>query len=419
MNDFGRKPKWTLPNEQLPFAPWPYFEPDEIAAAVHVLQSGKVNYWTGDEGRRFEIEFAKFVGCQYAVAVANGTVALEMALRALGLEPGDEVITASRTFIASASCAVAIGAQPVCADVDRNSGNITADTIRAVCTPKTKAIVAVHLAGWPCEMDSIMALARERGLKVVEDCAQAHGATYNGKPVGSFGDAAAFSFCQDKIMTTAGEGGMVVTNEHDVWQRMWSYKDHGKNYDKVYGPRHSPGFRWLHDSFGSNLRMSEVQSAVGRLALSKVPEWIATRRRHAARLSDRFSKIRALRVPVVPEHMRHSYYKYYVYLSTKELARDWDQHRISQMIAAYGVPCATGSCSEVYLESAFPHEWRSRNRCPIARELGETSLMFLVHPTLTAAHMDRTCEIVERVILQATRAQSRAANASGLVSSKL
>jgi dTDP-4-amino-4,6-dideoxygalactose transaminase len=402
--------------ERLPFAPWPYFAPDEIAAAVRVLESGKVNYWTGNEGRQFELEFAKFVGCQYAVAVANGSVALELALRALGVQPGDEVITASRTFIASASSAVALGARPVCADVDRDSGNVTADTIRAVCTPRTKAIVAVHLAGWPCEMDPILALARDRGLKVVEDCAQAHGALYKGRPVGSLGDAAAFSFCQDKIMTTAGEGGMVTTNAYDLWQRMWSYKDHGKNYDKAHGPRCSPGFRWLHDSFGTNWRLSEVQSAVGRLALSKLPQWIATRRRHAAKLTEHLSKLRGLRVPVVPEYMSHSYYKYYVYISRERLARGWDQNRISQMITAGGVPCTTGSCSEVYLESAFPEHWRSRNRCRVARELGESSLMFLVHPTLTEAHIDATCEIVERVMWQATRAHSKPAAASGLLS---
>jgi dTDP-4-amino-4,6-dideoxygalactose transaminase len=408
----------VLSTQALPSAPWPYFAPDEIAAAVRVLESGKVNYWTGDEGRHFEREFAKFVGCQYGVAVANGTVALELALRALGIEPGDEVITASRTFIASASCAVAIRATPVCADVDRNSGNITADTIRAVCTPATKAIIAVHLAGWPCEMDPILALARERGLKVVEDCAQAHGATYKGQRIGSLGDAAAFSFCQDKIMTTAGEGGMVTTNAYDLWQRMWSYKDHGKNYEKVYSPRHSPGFRWVHDSFGTNWRLSEVQSAVGRLALNKLPEWIATRRRHAAKLTEHFSKIRGLRVPVVPEHVGHSFYKYYVYVSSEELALGWDRDRISQTITSHGVPCATGICSEVYLENAFRHLWRSRSQCAVARELGETSLMFLVHPTLTDAHMDRTCEVVEQVLWQATRAHSKAAVA-GFVFNKI
>jgi dTDP-4-amino-4,6-dideoxygalactose transaminase len=407
------------PTQTLQSAPWPYFAPDEIAAVVRVLESGKVNYWTGDEGRQFEREFAKFVGCQYGVAVANGTVALELALRALGVRPGDEVVTASRTFIASASCAVAIGARPVCADVDRNSGNVTADTIRAVCTPATKAIIAVHLGGWPCELDPILALARERDLKVVEDCAQAHGATYKGQRVGSLGDAAAFSFCQDKIMTTAGEGGMVTTNACDLWQRMWSYKDHGKNYEKVYSPVHAPGFRWLHDSFGTNWRLSEVQSAVGRLALSKLPQWIAMRRRHAAKLTEHFSKIRGLRVPVVPEHMSHSYYKYYVYVSPEELALGWDRDRISQTITSQGVPCATGSCSEVYLENAFRHLWRSRGRCAVARELGETSLMLLVHPTLTDAHMDHTCEVVEQVLWQATRAHNKAAVGGGLVFNKM
>ena len=193
-----------FPIDRQSFSPWPYFAPDEIAAAVRVLESGNVNYWTGNEGRQFELEFAEFAGCRHAVAVANGTVALELALRTLGIGPGDEVVTSSRTFIASASCAVAVGARPVCADVDRDSGNITADTIRAVLTPATKAMVVVHLAGWPCEMDPILELAHERRLKVIEDCAQAHGATYKGRPAGSLGDIAAFSFCQDKIMTLPG-----------------------------------------------------------------------------------------------------------------------------------------------------------------------------------------------------------------------
>src|SRR5215472_9478591 len=318
------------------FAPWPHFAADEISAAARVLESGKVNYWTGNEGRQFELEFAQFVGCQYGVAVANGTVALELALRALGVEPRDEIITASRTFIASASCAVAVGARPVCVDVDRNSGNITADTIRQACTPATKAIIAVHLGGWPCEMDPILELARERGLMVVEDCAQAHGATYKGKCVGSLGDIAAFSFCQDKIMTTAGEGGMVTTNSYDLWQRMWSYKDHGKNYDSVYRPSDKPGFRWLHDRFGTNWRLSEVQSAVGRVALRKLPGWVAARRSNAARLTERLSQTPGLRLPTVPEHMGHAYYKYYVYVEPKALAQGWDRDRVFQAIAARG-----------------------------------------------------------------------------------
>ena len=399
------------------FAPWPHFAADEIAAAARVLESGKVNYWTGNEGRQFELEFAEYAGCQYGVAVANGTVALELALRALGVEPGDEVITASRTFIASASSVVAAGARPVCADVDRDSGNITVDTIRAVCTPATKAIVVVHLAGWPCEMDPILELACQKGLKVVEDCAQAHGATYKGKRVGSFGDIAAFSFCQDKIMTTAGEGGMVTTNSYDLWQRMWSYKDHGKSFDSVSRPAQKPGFRWLHDSFGTNWRLSEIQSAVGRVALRKLPHWIAARRRHAARLTERLLEIPGLRIPTIPEHVGHAYYKYYVYVDQQALAGGWDRDRISQAISACGIPCATGSCSEIYLEKAFPPQWRPRHRCAVARELGESSLMFLVHPTLTEANIDKTAETMEQVMLQATRAHTKTAVAgAGLAS---
>lgn len=403
---FGRVRARAHSIETHAFAPWPFFADEELEAAAAVLRSGKVNYWTGDEGRRFENEFAQFTGCRYGVAVTNGTVALELALRALGIGHGDEVITTSRTFIASASCAIAVGARPVFADVHPDSQNITAETIRAALTPATKAIVAVHLAGWPCEMDEIMKLAEEHGLKVVEDCAQAHGATYKGQPVGSLGDVAAFSFCQDKNMTTAGEGGMVTTNSEELWHRMWSYKDHGKSYDKVFRRLHPPGFRWLHETFGTNWRLSEVQSAVGRAALRKLPRWVATRRRHAAMLTDCFARIPRLRVPAVPAHIGHAYYKYYAFVRREDLPAGWDRDRIAQMISACGVPCSHGSCSEVYLEGAFPPEWRPRERLAVARELGESSLMFLVHPTLTEAHIERTCKVVQDVMLEVDRTRN-------------
>jgi dTDP-4-amino-4,6-dideoxygalactose transaminase len=385
------------------FAPWPNFAEDEIEAAAAVLRSGKVNYWTGTEGRRFENEFAHFAGCRYGVAVANGTVALELALRALGIGVGDEVITTSRTFFATASSVVAVGATPIFADVDRDSQNITAVSICAVLTPATKAIIAVHLAGLPCEMDEINELAIEFGLFVIEDCAQAHGATYRARPVGSIGDVGAFSFCQDKILTTAGEGGMVTTNNEDLWRRMWSYKDHGKDYDAVHYREDPWGFRWLHESFGTNWRLSEVQSAVGRVALCKLPLWIATRRRYAKKLTERLSRLPALRIAQQPEHLRHSYYKYYAFVRPEELEQGWSRDRIAKSIAAEGVPCSVGSCSEVYMERAFPPHLRPPERLAIARELGETSLMFQVHPTLSEAAIERTCETVERVVMEAMR----------------
>ncbi len=387
---------------RLAFSPWPHFEADEIETVASVLRSGKVNYWTGQEGRLFEAEFANYVGVRHAVCLANGTVALELALHSLGIGPGDEVITTSRTFIASASCVVMRGARPVCVDVDRTSQNITAETIRQAITPRTKAIIAVHLAGWPCDMDPVLQLAEEHGLRVIEDCAQAHGATYKGVQVGSLGHIAAFSFCQDKILTTGGEGGMVTTNDEQLWNRAWSYKDHGKSYDAVFHRQHPPGFRWLHESFGTNWRLTEMQSALGRVILRKLPAWVAVRRKHASRLSECFRSLPGLRVTEPPSEMGHSYYKYYVFIRPEQLRQGWNRDRIMSEINSAGVPCFSGSCSEIYREAAFPPEMRPSSPLPVARELGETSLMFLVHPTLLDTHIGMTCDAVRRVMNLAT-----------------
>jgi dTDP-4-amino-4,6-dideoxygalactose transaminase len=391
------------PVRERPFAPWPSFSREEVAAATRVLESGRVNYWTGDEGRHFESAFAASAGCTLAIALANGTVALELALAALDIGPGDEVIVTSRTFIASASCVVMRGARPVIVDVDRDSQNVTAETIRAAITPRTRGIIAVHLAGWPCEMDPILDLAREHHLKVIEDCAQAHGATYKGRPVGSMGDAGAFSFCQDKIMTTGGEGGMLTTNDRNLWSRAWAFKDHGKSYEAVYEREHPPGFRWQHESFGTNWRLTEMQSAMGRVLLKRLPESVQRRRELAYLLTERFAAIPALRVTRPPDHIIHSYYKCYVFLRKERLRSDWDRQRIIQAIQAEGVPCSTGSCGEIYLEKAFPHALRPPQRLPVARELGETALMFLVHPTLSEEDMEDTANAVEKVLAYAMR----------------
>jgi dTDP-4-amino-4,6-dideoxygalactose transaminase len=391
------------PQRTRPFAPWPSYSREEIAAAMRALETGRVNYWTGDEGRCFESEFSAFTCCRHGVAVANGTVALELALQALEVGPGDEVIVTSRTFIASASCIVMRGATPVMADVDRESQNVTAETIRAVLSPRTRAIIAVHLAGWPCEMDSILALSREHGLKVVEDCAQAHGATYKGRPVGSMGDAGAFSFCQDKIMTTGGEGGMLTTNDESVWSRAWAFKDHGKSYEAVFERQHPPGYRWLHESFGTNWRLTEMQSAIGRVQLQKLPEAVRKRQKLAALLSSGFAEVPQLRVITPPDHLTHSYYQYYVFLRPERLQSGWDKPRIIDAVRAEGVPCYSGSCSEVYLQAAFPAELRPRERLPIAKELGETALMFQVHPTLNEQDMEDTVIAAEKVLAFAGR----------------
>jgi dTDP-4-amino-4,6-dideoxygalactose transaminase len=381
------------------FAPWPVFADDERAAVEAVLRSGKVNYWTGTEGRLFEQEFAKHVGVKYAVALANGTVALEAALFALGIGRGDDVVVSCRTFIASASAVVVRGARPVMADVDSESQNVTAETLRAAITPATKALLVVHLAGRPCEMEEIMALANDRGLKVIEDCAQAHGATCRGRVVGSFGHVSAYSFCQDKIMTTGGEGGMLVTDDPAIWRKVWSYKDHGKNYELMQQQNPGPGFRWVHESFGTNWRMTEMQSAIGRIQLRKLSDWVAARRRHAALLDEAFKHVPGLRISVPPSHIHASYYKHYAWAEPERLEGGWDRDRILREVLARGIPCFTGICPEIYLEKAFQKEnLASAKRLPAAERLGETSLMFLVHPTLTDEDMRRTGEVVREVM---------------------
>lgn len=381
------------------FAPWPFYAEDEIEAVTRVLRSGKVNYWTGTEGREFEKEYATAAGCKYAVALANGTNALELALVALQIPPGSEVITTPRTFIASASCVVMRGCTPVLADVDPDSGNITAETIARVITPKTKAIIAVHLAGWPCDMDPIMALAEEHGLKVIEDCAQANGATYKGRPVGSIGHVGCFSFCQDKIITTGGEGGMLTTNDEAVWRRAWEFKDHGKSYDAVYHREHAPGFRWLHESFGTNWRMTEMQAAIGRVQLRKLPEWTRIRRANMNHLFDALEGHPALRVPRPGPDFGHAAYKAYVYLRLEHLKEGWTRDRIMVEVTNQGVPCFSGSCSEIYREKAFTNDGLGpASPLPVAQRLGETSLMLTVHPTLAKAQLYATAQTLGIVV---------------------
>lgn len=410
------------------FSPWPCFDGETVAAVSSVLSSNKVNYWTGSEGRSFEQEFSVWCEADHAIALANGTVALDLALAGLGIgshnggKAEDEVIVSPRTFLASVSCVVNAGAVPVFADVDQNSGNITAATIDAVLTSRSKAIIAVHLAGWPCDMDPIMALAEKYRLKVIEDCAQAHGARYKDRPVGSIGDVAAWSFCQDKIMTTGGEGGMVTTNDRDLWSIMWSYKDHGKSWEAVYEHQHPPGFRWLHESFGTNWRMIEMQAVIGRIQLGYMTDWTNRRGKNAKIIADALEPFTKedgpIRLPkfscascaktTCNKGCIHAQYKFYAYVRPQNLSPNWSRDRIVKEITDSGVPCFQGSCPEVYLEHAFDETgWRPKERLPIAKELGETSLMFLVHPTLTNSEMIKTAVTLSEVLKRAHNAYSR------------
>ncbi|WP_095497560.1 DegT/DnrJ/EryC1/StrS family aminotransferase [Paraferrimonas haliotis] len=386
------------------FSPWPSFTEEESDAVSRVLLSNRVNYWTGMECREFEREFAAWAGSNFAIALCNGTLALDIALKALGVSEGDEVITTPRTFLASASSIVTSGASPVFADVDLNSQAITAESINAVLTPKTKAVIVVHLAGMPAEMDAIMALSDKHGFFVIEDCAQAHGAKYKGRGVGTIGHIGAWSFCQDKIMTTGGEGGMVTCNNESLWRKMWSYKDHGKSYEAVYEREHAPGFRWLHESFGTNWRMTEMQGAIGRIQLKQMQEWTRTRQSNGAAIDEVAEKFSVVRTVKVPDYISHAEYKHYLFVNTEFLADGWTRDRIVDEIVKCGVPAYQGSCSEVYLEKAFDNTpWRPERRLKNAVELGETSLMFLVHPTLKKDEISLTCNVLEKVFSKAQK----------------
>ena len=387
-----------------PLSPWPVYAEDEIAAVDRVLRSGRVNYWTGSECREFEKEYAAYCNVGYAISLSNGTAALELALEAAGIGEGDEVITTPRTFIASASCVVRLGGRPVFADVSPDSQNITVESVEVALTPKTRAIIAVHHAGWPCDMDGLMSLAKDRDLIVIEDCAQAHGATYKGRAVGGLGHVGAFSFCQDKIITTGGEGGMLVTNDENIWKRAWAIKDHGKSYDTVFNKQHAPGFRWLHESFGTNFRMTEMQAAIGRVQLAKLSEWRARRNSNVKSIIEVLTRHSCIRVPVPAADIEHAYYRLYAFVESAHLAPGWNRDRIMKELNDAGVPCFSGSCPEIYNEKAFDQDGlRPGNPLPNAKALGPQSLAFLVHPTLTEADMTLICSGLDQVLKLASK----------------
>lgn len=380
------------------FPSWPSYTKEESDKVSEILLSNKVNYWTGTETRKFEAEFAEWTGVSHAIAVANGTVALEMALRALGAGEGDEVLVSPRTYIASASSIEIVGAKPVFVDVDLNSQCIDPEEIKKAITKKTKAIICVHLGGHPCDMSKIMNISSKYKIKVIEDCAQAHGAYYRDKKVGSIGDIGCWSFCQDKIMTTGGEGGMITTNNKDLWSKMWSYKDHGKSWELANKPSSEPGFKWVHTSFGTNLRLTELQSAIGRIQLERMKDWNNKRTLNASKISATALGLDIFRIPKVAEDIKHAWYKYYLFINSDNLKKGWSRQRVISRLNYLGIPCFEGSCPEVYLEEAFKRsENKQEGRLKNAKLLGETSIMLLLHPTLTNSDIDKTCESLVEV----------------------
>ncbi len=400
--------------ESIITAPWPRHSEAEVAAVADVLRSGRTNYWTGDQGRSFEREFAECLGVDHAIFVANGTLALELAIRSLELPAGSAVVTTPRSFMASTSAIVATGHRPVYADVDRDSGNITAATVEEALTPNTSAVLVVHLGGWPADLPAIRALCEARGLRLIEDCAQAHGAMVGDIHVGTVGDVAAWSFCQDKIVSTGGEGGMVATNDEQLWRRMWAYKDHGKSVEAVFERSHPDGFRWLHDTFGSNFRGTEAQAAIARLQYRELPDWRAERTANARSLAAMLADIPGLRVPLPSEAMTHAFYRLYAYVDATALAPGWDYSRLQLALAARGLPSMAGSCPEIYRERAvIDAGFAPSAPLPVAQELGGGSLAFRVHPGIEPGELEAVADAVATTMAEAVE-PSRAAIPGGV-----
>lgn len=363
---------------------WPIYEEDEVAAVVEVLQSGRVNALRQGEQRLvFERDFAAFCEMPHALAVANGTLARELALRALDIGAGDEVIVPARGSMACASCVVAVGATPVFADVDPDTQNLNAETVAQVMSARTRAIIAVHLAGHPCAMDELTVLTEAYDIKIIEDCTQALGARFSGRPVGSFGHAAVFSFSADKIMSTGGEGGMLLLRDEDASMRARAYRDHGESRPSAPRQTTVAAFQWLHESFGSNFRMTEMQAAIGLRQLQKLPRWLDDRRRHAAILTEELRDHRALRLIVSADDIEPAWYKFYAFVRPECLGEGWTRDAMIEAAIASGIPCQSGACPEVYREQACIRAgFMPDVRLPSAKLLGLTSITLPVDPTL-------------------------------------
>lgn len=298
-----------------------------------------------------------------------------------------------------------VGATPVFADVDIDTGNISAETIAPLVTDKTRAVIPVHVGGLPCNMLAIMTLAKNFNLKVIEDCAQAHGASINGKPVGAWGHAAIFSFCQDKIISTGGEGGMLLLDDEVAYKMAWAYKDIGRSYDAVYNQKHPEGFRWLTESAGSNFRMTEFQAAIGLKQLAKLNNWVKQREKNANVLIQTLMQFNYLDVVKLTDEQesQHAYYRLYAKLKTgtflEDLTGEKLRNKLINKFVDTGVPCFSGSCAEIYRERLFANmNGALTERLPNASDWADCAFCFLVHHTITTEEINQMALSIKQVL---------------------
>ncbi|MDA8840899.1 DegT/DnrJ/EryC1/StrS aminotransferase family protein [Gammaproteobacteria bacterium] len=383
---------------------WPSFSAGESKIVSDVLRSNKVNYLFGDNGAKFEKGFSDFSQTKYALAVANGTLALDLCLRSLHLKKGDEVLVTSRSYVASASSIALLGAVPVWCDVDLNSQNIDISEIEKNYSKKTRAILCVHFAGFPCDMDKITSFAKSKNIFVIEDCAQAHGARLNGRSVGSFGHISAWSFCNDKIMSLGGEGGMVTTNSKHFHQFISSFNNHGKNLKKYYSSKKHKNFPYIHDSLGSNYRLTEMQSALGIYQLSKMKSWHALRKRNAQVFIDSVADLKIAITPTISSSIQHAWYKLYITLDPKLFKKSISREFVIENLNQHLVPCSFGGSGEIYREKAFKNiSYLKSGTLKNASFLEKNSIILQVHPTISINEIKRRAKILKLVLIRAQK----------------
>jgi len=386
---------------------YPSYNQNTLKKVQQVLKSGRVNYWTGNECKEFEKEFSKYIGNKYATTLSNGSVALELALKALRLKEGDEIIVSPRSFIISASCVFNLGLKPIFADVD-NNGNLSIQGIKNAYNKKVKAIIVVHLNGLVCDMDPILKFVKKNKIFLIEDCSQAHGAIYKGNKAGSFGDISTWSFCQDKIISTGGEGGMISTNNKRLWLKLWSLKDHGKNYRSVYFKNHKTGFKWLHDDLGSNYRMTEIQAVIGREQLKSLDKQIKKRNMIAKlyinELEDYYTKYKIFKKPNFRyqtylskenNHNVHAFYRLNLFINKNKIS----QNKLIQQFNKYKINCGVGACPEIYREKIFKKlKLYPKKRLINSKLLGETSIMFPINPNASIKKVKLEINSIKKIL---------------------
>jgi perosamine synthetase len=374
-----------------PFPPWPALDEADVEAVAEVLVSGRLTQLTGPAVGEFEAAFAAWHGVRECVATSSGTSAIHCALAALGAGPGDEVIVPAHTFIASATPVLHAGATPVFADVDERTFCISPESAAERITERTRAIVAVHLNGHPADLDALLAIAQARGIAVIEDAAQAHGALYKGRKVGTLGALGCFSFWEDKIVTTGGEGGAVITDDPALAEKMRRFRHHGEG--PVEGER-----AYYHLDLGYNYRMTSLQAATGLVQFRRLEEYLAARRRNAAYLSERLGELGPVEPPFVADYATHSYYKYICRLQPEAKI---DTTRFVAAVAAEGLPISRRYPTPLPRQPVFRDRGLGEADCPVASRLAGELFTLLVHPTLTTADLDDYVTAVRKVLASA------------------